>query len=83
MAVAIASSYQNVAVSADTVVFGEIGLTGEIRAVSMAERRVAEAAKLGFKCCIVPQANCKEARGLKSKCVIGVSSVEELLSKAL
>lgn len=83
MAVAIASSYKNVAVSADTVVFGEIGLTGEIRAVSMAERRVAEAAKLGFKCCIVPQANYKEASRVKNISVIGVSSVEELLSKAL
>ena len=83
VAVAIASSYKNVAVSADTVVFGEIGLTGEIRAVSMAERRVAEAAKLGFKCCIVPQANYKEASRVKNISVIGVSSVEELLSKAL
>ena len=83
VAVAIASSYKNVAVSADTVVFGEIGLTGEIRAVSMAERRVAEAAKLGFKCCIVPQANYKEASRIKNISVIGVSSVEELLSKAL
>ena len=83
VAVAIASSYKNVAVSADTVVFGEIGLTGEIRAVSMAERRVAEAAKLGFKCCIVPQANYKEASRGKNISVIGVSSVEELLSKAL
>lgn len=63
--------------------FGEIGLTGEIRAVSMAERRVAEAAKLGFKCCIVPQANYKEASRVKNISVIGVSSVEELLSKAL
>ena len=83
VAVAIASSYKNVAVSADTVVFGEIGLTGEIRAVSMAERRVAEAAKLGFKCCIVPQANYEEASRVKNISVIGVSSVEELLSKAL
>lgn len=83
VAVAIASSYKNVAVSADTVVFGEIGLTGEIRAVSMAERRVAEAAKLGFKCCIVPQANYKKASRVKNISVIGVSSVEELLSKAL
>ena len=83
VAVAIASSYKNVAVSADTVVFGEIGLTGEIRAVSMAERRVAEAAKSGFKCCIVPQANYKEASRVKNISVIGVSSVEELLSKAL
>ena len=83
VAVAIASSYKNVAVSADTVVFGEIGLTGEIRAVSMAERRVAEAAKLGFKCCIVPLANYKEASRVKNISVIGVSSVEELLSKAL
>ena len=60
VAVAIASSYKNVAV-----------------------RRVAEAAKLGFKCCIVPQANYKEASRVKNISVIGVSSVEELLSKAL
>ena len=49
VAVAIASSYKNVAVSADTVVFGEIGLTGEIRAVSMAERRVTEAAMIRWQ----------------------------------
>ena len=46
---AVASSYKNKPVSEDTIVFGEVGLSGEIRAVTMPEQRVAEAKKLGFK----------------------------------
>jgi DNA repair protein RadA/Sms len=81
--VAIASSYRNVAVPHDTIVFGEIGLTGELRAVSMAEKRIAEAAKLGFKRCIVPKANMKEASRISGISVEYVQSVKELLDKAL
>lgn len=44
------------------VVFGEIGLTGEIRGVSMAEKRVAECAKMGFKSCVIPKANLKNMK---------------------
>lgn len=57
---AIASSYKNVPIDPQTVVFGEIGLTGELRGVSMCEKRIAECAKLGFKKIIIPLANAKE-----------------------
>jgi DNA repair protein RadA/Sms len=55
VAAAIASSYRNVPVPEDCVLLGEIGLSGELRSVGYAERRLNEAAKLGFKRCIVPR----------------------------
>lgn len=82
-AVAVASSYRNIPVASDLLVIGEIGLTGELRAVSMAEKRVQEACKMGFKRCIVPKANYKEASRVKDIDVICASSVDELLEKAL
>jgi DNA repair protein RadA/Sms len=54
MALAMASSLRNVGVRADLVVLGEIGLSGELRAVSQLEKRLSEAVKLGFKSCLVP-----------------------------
>ena len=83
VAVAIASSYRNVPVDANTLVFGEIGLTGELRAVTEAKKRVQEAMKMGFKTCIVPRANFKEASTVKGIEVIFAQSVDELLEKAL
>ncbi len=80
---AIASSYRNVPVAADTIIFGEIGLTGETRAVTMAEKRVSEAKKLGFKKCILPMANLKEAKRVEGIEIIGAATVDELLDAAL
>lgn len=57
IAMAVVSSYKNRAVDDKMVVFGEIGLSGEVRAVSMAEQRVQEAAKLGFTQCVLPKVN--------------------------
>lgn len=54
VAAAIASGFQNKAIDAKTVLIGEIGLTGEVRSVSQLEPRVAEAAQLGFRRCVVP-----------------------------
>ena len=51
---AILSGFRNIAVPDDLIVFGEVGLSGEVRSVSMAENRVLEAAKLGFHSCILP-----------------------------
>jgi DNA repair protein RadA/Sms len=48
IALAIASSFRNAAIPAGVAVFGELGLSGEVRAVSAAERREAEARKLGY-----------------------------------
>lgn len=83
VAVAVASSYRNIPVSSDMLVFGEIGLTGEIRAVTEAKKRVQEAQKMGFKVCIVPKANYKEASNVEGIKVMCAQSVEELLEKAL
>jgi DNA repair protein RadA/Sms len=55
IALAIASSARDVTVDPGLVVVGEVGLSGELRAVSQLERRVAEAARLGFKRCLVPK----------------------------
>ena len=59
---AIASSFVDRVVPTDAVVFGELGLTGEIRAVSQAAARLQEAQKLGFERAIAPAANAEEAR---------------------
>lgn len=83
VAAAIASSFRDVCIPADTIVFGEIGLTGETRAVPMAEKRVSEAKKLGFKRCILPSANLKEAKRVKGIELTGVSTVNELLEVLL
>ena len=55
IALAIASSARDVAVDPGLAVVGEVGLSGELRAVSQLERRVAEASRLGFKRCLVPK----------------------------
>lgn len=79
MVMAIASSYKNRALDEKMVVFGEVGLSGEVRAVSMAEQRVMEAKKLGFTTCILPE-SCKagltDIKGMK---LIGVKSVQEAI----
>ena len=60
-----------------TIVFGEVGLSGEVRAVNMPEQRVAEAKKLGFETCILPQVCMKMVKDIKGIRLIGVKSVNE------
>lgn len=77
LVMALLSSYKNRIINSDTIVFGEVGLAGEVRAVSMADQRVAEAKKLGFKRCILPKvsiAGLKDVEGIE---LIGVSNVKE------
>lgn len=76
---AILSSFRNIAVNGNTIVFGEVGLTGEIRAVNMAEQRVMEAAKMGFEVCILPQANKEHIKAKTDMKLVGIRSVQELL----
>lgn len=77
---AIISSFKNRPISDDIIAFGEVGLSGEVRAVNMAESRVQEAAKLGFKTCIVPKAlESKLKNGFKNIEIIGVSSVVDAM----
>lgn len=72
---AIVSSYRNRPVDEKTIVFGEVGLSGEVRAVSMPEQRVAEAKKLGFETCIMPEVSVKMVRGIKGIKIVGVKTI--------
>jgi len=76
---AILSSYKNKALDSNTIVFGEIGLTGEVRAVNMAEQRVIEAEKMGFDVCILPQINKDNIKNSKIK-LIGVKNIREIMN---
>lgn len=76
---AIASSYKNRPVDEKTIVFGEVGLSGEVRAVSMPEQRVAEAKKLGFETCIMPEVSRSTVKDIKGIKVIGVNSISEAI----
>lgn len=79
MVMAIVSSFKNRPVDESTVVFGEVGLSGEVRAVSLAEQRLQEAVKLGFTTCVMPRANADMLKNTKSIKVIGVSNVQEAI----
>ncbi|NLC69362.1 MAG: DNA repair protein RadA [Clostridiaceae bacterium] len=82
IAVAIASSFKNMHVSPDMVITGEVGLTGEVRAVNKIETRVNEAMRIGFETCMVPAGNMKmlEQSGLDKKVsIIPVKSIQEVL----
>lgn len=76
---AIISSYRDLPIDEKTIVFGEVGLSGEVRAVNMAERRVAEAVKLGFTRCIMPAVSKKGLTDRKGIDVIGVKNIQDLL----
>lgn len=76
---AILSSFRNITINSSTILFGEVGLTGEIRAVNMADQRVAEAAKMGFKTCILPKANEGNIKATTDIKLIGVKNLQEVL----
>jgi DNA repair protein RadA/Sms len=78
IASAVYSSYKNIAAQKDIVVVGEIGLTGEVRAVNYLDKRLAEAAKLGFRKAIVPASNVKKIHDNPLE-LIGVGNVKEAL----
>ncbi len=74
---ALVSSYRNRVISDETIVFGEVGLSGEVRAVSMPEQRVNEAKKLGFTRCIMPAVSLKTVQSIKGIEIIGVKTINE------
>jgi DNA repair protein RadA/Sms len=76
---AIASSLRNRAIAADAVVFGEVGLAGEVRATAQAALRVREAAQLGFARCIVPERSVAPADVPAGIEISGVRTVGEAL----
>lgn len=78
---AILSSFKNQSLSPKLIAFGEVGLSGEVRAVSQAAQRVAEAEKLGFDTCILPAVcaeDCKKRSGIR---IIGVRTVQDAISR--
>jgi len=76
---AIASSFLDRPIHKGTLIFGEVGLTGEIRGIGHVEIRVAEAKKMGFDRCLVPQSNLKRMTKIKGMELIGVKTVSEAI----
>jgi len=76
---AIVSSYREKAVEDKTIVFGEVGLAGEVRGISMCETRVKEAAKLGFTTCILPKVSLFNLTAPKEMKLIGISNLGEVI----
>lgn len=76
---AMISSYKDKAIEEEVICFGEVGLSGEVRAVSMAKQRAAEAKKLGFGTCILPKVSLKEMDGIDGIRLIGVENVQEAM----
>ena len=80
---AILSSFKNKALNPKLIAFGEVGLSGEVRAVSMARQRAAEAEKLGFEICVVPEVcaeDCRKHTGIR---IVGVSTVQDAIDRLL
>ena len=76
---AMISSFSNKPVDPDLVIFGEIGLAGEVRGVSQPEPRIKESKKMGFKKCILSKTNMENCNTLNGIELIGVQSVNELM----
>ncbi len=82
IALAISSSFRDVGVDPELVAMGEIGLSGELRAVSQLDRRIDEAARLGFKRCLVPKVSASKSRS-KNIEIIPVSTLREAIKVGL
>lgn len=79
----IISSYKDRCIDDQTVCFGEVGLSGEVRAVSMANQRIQEACRLGFTTCILPQVSLDAVKTKAGITLIGVRNVKEAVQKIL
>ncbi len=79
LVLAVISSYKDVPIPEKTVVFGEVGLSGEVRAVSMAPQRVQEAKKLGFTRALIPGSSMEQVKNIKGIELLGVSAVRDAL----
>ena len=76
---AVASSFLDKAVSEGTVVLGEIGLTGEVRAIGQADTRIGESRKMGFSRCLLPKSNLKRLPDIDGIEIEGVKTVSEVV----
>jgi DNA repair protein RadA/Sms len=83
IATAITSSLRERPVDSNTVVLGELGLGGEVRAISQAELRIREAAKMGFRRCLLPARNLTKLDPVTDMELVGIRDVGEALDSAL
>ena len=74
---ALVSSYKDIAIDEKTIAFGEVGLSGEIRSVNMAQQRVQEAKKLGFETVLMPQVSMKALQKVEGIQIIGLETVRD------
>lgn len=77
---ALASSMKDIPIDEKTIAFGEVGLSGEVRSVTMAEQRVREAKKLGFDTVILPEVCRKQAARVDGITLVGVRNVREAIA---
>jgi len=77
----ITSSVKNQPIALDWVIFGEVGLSGEVRGINRSEVRVKEAVRLGFQHVLLPRQNREKMKGIKGIDLIGVGSVQEAIEK--
>ncbi len=80
VAMSLVSALRDIPLDDETIVFGEVGLSGEIRSVSRAQSRIIEAQRLGFKRCIVPKANLKGLQANLGIDIIGVKTLNQAIS---
>ena len=83
MALAIASSYRDVPIADDLVAIGEVGLTGEVRAVSHLSQRLGEVARLGFHKCMIPRSGSEKVEIPQGLTVYRVRNLREAIETAL
>ncbi|MDI6802155.1 MAG: DNA repair protein RadA [Thermodesulfovibrionales bacterium] len=76
---AIVSSFREVPIDSKTFLFGEVGLSGEVRAVAQGDSRLKEAAKIGFKKAIIPKSNAERLKDNFGLSIVGVKDVEEVI----
>jgi DNA repair protein RadA/Sms len=78
---AVASSFLDRPIRDGTIILGEVGLTGEVRAIGHVDLRTAEAKKMGFTQCLVPEGNLKRMPAVKGIKLKGVKTVEEAMEE--
>jgi len=77
----LASNFLDKPIEPKTVIFGEVGLAGEVRAINQVEQRVREAEKLGFKRCVLPKDNLKHLKKTGMMRLEGVATIKEAIEK--
>ena len=78
---AIASSFREEPIDSETILIGEIGLTGEVRGVSSITNRLIEAKKMGFNKAIIANANVKAAKEVEGIKIVGVSNINQVIEE--